>query len=339
MVVFQVNSIPLKDVIISLAKSFGVAHNNQGDEYFLFLPKELGEGEIRGVNFDSGLGLLIYKVVFKEDIRLEFTLDEIHPVKFIYPLRGLLRYEFEDERIKYDIAEYRSAIVASKRKNGHILEFIRNTQYEIVSVEIDRKTFGKQSHYELTKWDSKLQNVLRDVNAEQRFLHISNSGLYFKDVLLSAEKYKDFLLARMFNLQSITMEIFVNQIAQYDDDILKPAERVILRISELKTIEDLGDFIATNITDEHTIKNLALRSGLSAAKLQYGFKYLFSLSVNEFVINTRLGRAYSLLQNREYNVSDVVMAVGLESNSYFTRIFKKRYGITPNEFRKVFNKV
>lgn len=59
MLAFQVNSIPLKDVIISLAHSFEVPYFHSCDEYYLTLPKNLGSGEIRGVNFDNGLALLI----------------------------------------------------------------------------------------------------------------------------------------------------------------------------------------------------------------------------------------------------------------------------------------
>ena len=334
--VFQINSIPLKDVIKSLAKSFGVEHYHDGDEYYLYLPEHIGVGEIRGTDFECGLSLLIYKVFFNEDMRLEFTLNEVHPVKFTYSLEGLLVHEFEDEGLKYPIAEYRGAIVASRSKNGHILEFAKETQYEILSVEIDRKTFGAKAHYELSNWDSRLQTVLRDVKGSEQFFHIENSGLFFKHILVDSQKYKDFPLARMFNLQSLTMQMFIAQIVQFDDDSLAASHRLILRISELKRVEEIAEYIRSNIADDHTIKNLARKTGLNPTKLQTGFKHLFSDSVNGFVINARLSHAYTLLQDNEYSVGDVVLAVGLESNSYFTRIFKRKYGITPFDFRKAF---
>lgn len=335
MLIFPVNSIPLKDVIISLANSFGVAYHHDGEEYFLYLPEHIGEGEIRGISFECGLALIIYKVIFKENIRLEFTVDEIHPVKFIYSVEGHLTHEFADEGIPYQIAEYQSVIVASKRKSGHIIEFSKDTRYEIISVEIDRKTFGEKARFELMDWDSKLQDVLRDVEGEKQFSHIENSGIFFRDIIQNSENFKDFLLARMFNLQSITMQIFVTQIVQFNDDCLHTNQRTILRISELKKIEELGQFIKNNIGDVHTIKNISFKTGLNPTKLQTGFKYIFSTSVNEFVINARLEHAYILLQNNEYNIGEIVIAVGLESNSYFTRIFKRKYGMTPTDFRKV----
>lgn len=77
MAVFKINSIPLKDVIKSLAESFETDFDNSCNEYFLHLPEHIGTGEISGINFENGLGLAIYNVTFKEDMRLEFILDEM----------------------------------------------------------------------------------------------------------------------------------------------------------------------------------------------------------------------------------------------------------------------
>ena len=62
---------------------------------------------------------------------------------------------------------------------------------------------------------------------------------------------------------------------------------------------------------------------------------MFSTTLNEYVTDTRLEQARILLQNDEYNVNAVVAAIGLESSSYFSKIFKKKYGITPKQYKKV----
>lgn len=337
MQIFRVNSIPLKDVIISLAKSFGVSYQNECDEYSLMLPENIGEGEIRGINFENGLALLIYKATFKDDIRLEFTLNEIHPVKFINSLHGPLTHEFSNEGIKHSIEEFTCAIVASERKNGHIVEFKKDILHEVVSVEIDRKTFTEKESCELKKWNSKLQKVLTDVEGKEQFYHIENCGVHLKDILKEKGSFENFLLARKLNLQSITMQMFISQLVQFDDDHLEDDQRTILRIQELKRVEELGKFIKENLAEDHSIKNLCRRSGLNPNKLQKGFNYLFSSSINEFITNQRLKRAKILLENNEYNVRAVVAAIGLESSSYFSKIYKERYGIAPKNYKKLFS--
>lgn len=332
-----VNSIPLKDVIISLAKSFGVSYKNEYEEYSLILPEHIGKGEIRGINFENGLALLIYNATFKEDLRLEFILNEIHPVKFINSLHGPLTHEFSNEGIKHSIEEFTCAIVASERKNGHIIEFKKDILHEVVSVEIDRKTFSEKKECELKNWNSKLQEVLTDVEGKEQFYHIENCGVHLKDILKEKGSFENFVLARKLNLHSITLQMFISQLIQFDDDHLDTEQRSILRIPELKRVEELGEFIKENLAEDHSIKNLCRRSGLNPNKLQKGFNYLFSTSINEFVTNKRLEKAKVLLESNEYNVQDVVTAIGLESSSYFSKIYKERFGIAPKTYKKLFS--
>lgn len=336
MFIFQVNSIPLKDVLISLAKSFDVPFYHRCDEYFVDLPSHIGEGQIRGINFENGLGLIVYKARFKEDIRLEFTLDEVHPVKFIYALNGSLTHEFANEKIRHSIEEFRCAIVASERKNGHIIEFKKDVLHEVVSIEIDRETFSAKEECELAEWNSKLKKVLTDVKGAKQFYHIDNCGIYYKNVLQSVDEYNKLLLAHKLNLQAITIDIFVNQILQFDDDHKKADQKTILRVQELKRIEEAGIYIEENIMGDLSVKNISRQTGLNPNKLQNGFKYLFSTTINDYVTNIRLEQAKILLQNKEYNVNAVVTAVGLESSSYFSKIFKKKYGVTPKKYKKLY---
>lgn len=337
MLAFQVNSIPLKDIIISLAHSFQVPYFHNCDEYYLTLPENLGSGEIRGVNFDNGLALLIYKLYFKEDVRLEFTLDEIHPLKFINSIHGPLIHEFANEGIKHSIDEFNCAIVASEGTNGHIMEFSKNVLHEVISIEVDREIFCRKETCEIKKMKSKLQSVLLDVRGLKQFYNIGSCGIYFKDILRDVSNFEDFSLARKLNLQSVAIQMFINQIMQYDDDSLRADKRVVLRIDELKRVEEMSIFIKENINEELSIKKLSRMSGLNPNKLQNGFKYLFATSINEFITNKRLEKAQILLQSNEYSVRDVVAAIGLESNSYFSKIYKERYGITPKTYKKLFS--
>lgn len=337
MLTFKVHSIPLKDVIISLAESFNVPYHNQCGEYYLQIPEHIGEGEIRGINFENGLGLVIYRATFKEDIRLEYILDKIHPLKFINSLRGPLSHEFANDGTKHLIEEFRCAIVASEKTNGHVIEFEKDILHEVVSIEIDRKTFSEKEACELNTWKSELKKVLIDIEGNKQFYHVDNCGIYFKDVLQNLDEPKEILIAHKLKLQCLAMELFIKQIVQFDDDNLKNDNKTVLRIQELRRVEDTANFIKENFATELSVKHLSRQTGLNPNKLQAGFKYLFSSTVNEFVTNVRLEQANVLLKNKEYNVQSVVAAIGLESSSYFSKIYKKKYGITPKNYKKLYS--
>ena len=59
------------------------------------------------------------------------------------------------------------------------------------------------------------------------------------------------------------------------------------------------------------------------------------MTVNDYIKEYRLKRALTMLTSEDKNVSEVVYALGLSSRSYFSKIFKEKYGIPPSSLRKV----
>ncbi|XCF07889.1 AraC family transcriptional regulator [Tamlana crocina] len=85
---------------------------------------------------------------------------------------------------------------------------------------------------------------------------------------------------------------------------------------------------------DYSLEYLATESGLSQAKLQDGFKFLFKRTVTEYIRHVRLEVARNLITTTDLNISQIVYTIGFTSRSYFSKIFKEKYEITPNEFKK-----
>jgi AraC-like DNA-binding protein len=60
------------------------------------------------------------------------------------------------------------------------------------------------------------------------------------------------------------------------------------------------------------------------------------MTFTEFVNQYRIERAKNLLMQNN-NVSEVCFGVGLESLSYFNKIFREIVGVNPSEFRRKWN--
>lgn len=335
--VLKVNSLPLKDVIESLAQSFNAKYKESCDEYYLDIPDEFGEGQIRGINFDNGLGIIIYECQFKENIRIEFTVDNVHPIKFIYSAWGTLQHFFANEENVHEIEQFKSAIVASELSNGHVLNFKKDEKYEIVSLEIDREKFSRGTICEMDGGLNKLQNLLSDIKASSTFYHEGFYGLEFMKIFEEKSKFVTQKLVRKFHLESIALRIFVNQLIQYEDDLNSNEKSTLLRFKELERVKDVSQFIKSNFEGDLSIPKLSERTGLNPNKLQSAFKYLFNNTVNEYVLKSRLEESRRLLHNKELIVSDVVSLVGFKSKSYFSKIFKEEYDMSPSEYRNLNN--
>lgn len=335
MKICKVNSLPLKEVIESLAGYFDTEAKEKCGEYIFDIPSNFGVGQIRGLNFDNGLGVIIYSCKFLNDLRIDFTLDDVHPIKYIYSVQGAIEHRFANDDETHLIEQYQCAIVASKSKNGHMLSFKKDTAIEVVSLEIDREKFLVNTACEVEDLALELQELYQDTSANKEFYHKGFFGLDFKGLLDDIAKYDDKKLIRKFYLESVALQIFVNQLLQFEDDLLKDSESSLLRINELNSIEEISHHIKNNLTGDLSIDNISRKTGLNPNKLQLGFKYIHGTTVNEYITGIRLDRAQELLQNPDLNVSDVVVQVGFESKSYFSKIFKKRFNLTPSAYKQL----
>jgi YesN/AraC family two-component response regulator len=63
------------------------------------------------------------------------------------------------------------------------------------------------------------------------------------------------------------------------------------------------------------------------------FRKETGLSYKNYVIEKRLALAKELLTETDYSIHDIALHVGYDNYSYFTRLFKKSFGVTPVEFR------
>ena len=57
------------------------------------------------------------------------------------------------------------------------------------------------------------------------------------------------------------------------------------------------------------------------------------MSDKELLQKKRLNKAVQLLVETKLSVSNIIAGVGYDNASYFFRIFKERYGMSPKEYR------
>jgi transcriptional regulator GlxA family with amidase domain len=80
-----------------------------------------------------------------------------------------------------------------------------------------------------------------------------------------------------------------------------------------------------------TLGTMARVAGLSSSRLRHKFKAEMGLTPTTYLQILRLQRARELLTTHRLTVKQVKAAVGIESDSYFTHQYKRRYGITPSQ--------
>ena len=93
-------------------------------------------------------------------------------------------------------------------------------------------------------------------------------------------------------------------------------------------------YIHTHLSDELSVSQLAEMSFLTTGHFTRKFKQLTHLAPLEYINKQRIERAQLLLNTTSQSCVEIAEAFGYKSNAYFSKIFKKMIGMSPNEYRK-----
>ena len=85
---------------------------------------------------------------------------------------------------------------------------------------------------------------------------------------------------------------------------------------------------------EFTIDEFAQELGMGRTVFYQKLKAIIGLSPVDFIREMRIKRAKQLIDSGEYNISTVAYMTGFNDPKYFSKCFKKQYGMSPSEYNK-----
>lgn len=115
-------------------------------------------------------------------------------------------------------------------------------------------------------------------------------------------------------------------------DLEEPVERKASN-QLTESIHEVANYIQQHPGTAHRVDDLAKRAGLSSRYFSIKFKELIGMSVQTYMIRTRIDRAQHLLMHTGMNVTEVADALGYRDIFFFSRQFKQYTGKTPSEIR------
>jgi len=131
-----------------------------------------------------------------------------------------------------------------------------------------------------------------------------------------------------------TLGEVVDVFRRYSDDLIRLTQRTgKLSMEVQKVIKFIETHYAENISlqDAANYVNMSPNYVSSLCKKELGSSFI------DYLIHYRVERAKELLLETHQKVYEIAEKVGLENQSYFSRIFKRETGLTPREFRRKFH--
>jgi len=116
--------------------------------------------------------------------------------------------------------------------------------------------------------------------------------------------------------------------------ILQPSDVTVTSADE-EFLQRAMDLIEEHMSDaEFNVEALVKEMYISRSKLYLKVKALTGQSTSEFIRTIRLKRAVQLLEKSDYTIKEIMFMTGFNTASYFSKCFKKQYGIVPSEYMR-----
>ncbi len=192
-------------------------------------------------------------------------------------------------------------------------------------------------------------NTIKPARHDEIFFRYSEEGADFLAKFFGAEgsaRYSVFFQS----FPSGILAALRREIAQLDkpgagDRIdllaLQLFSEVVLQKFEGSEISNQNDVkinaIAGELLGGRKLSELLKEYGLSERSFYRQWQKAFDVSPKEYVINSQLKKACSLLSGSDIAIEDIAAGCGFVNTSYFYKVFRLKLNCTPREYRKKYS--
>lgn len=105
-------------------------------------------------------------------------------------------------------------------------------------------------------------------------------------------------------------------------------------INYLAIVQDSIEFIDNNIGENYTLNSLSKKYSISEAHYSRIFKFFTGTSIKKYIIGRKLLSSLAPLRDSQRSIIDIALDLGFNYPEVYSRSFKKKFGASPNEYRK-----
>ena len=104
-------------------------------------------------------------------------------------------------------------------------------------------------------------------------------------------------------------------------------------ISVMKTVRE---YIEENYNRKITLDDICGHVFLSRSYLCTLFRQKTGGTINDYILRVRIEKSIELMRNRELSIKEIMRQCGFESQSYYTKTFRRLIGVNPGQYRNKF---
>lgn len=239
-----------------------------------------------------------------------------------------------------DNDELRGFIVQSLQNTYHILESVNGLQGWETAIEnvpdiiVSDVTMPELNGLELCM---RLKKEEKTNHIPVIMLTAMASHMHQVDGL---EAGADVYITKPFSIQ--VLELSIRNLLQgreelkekYMKQIMLSPRKLEIESPDEKFLNKLMQLVEDKMEDpDFNVSSLVEDIGMSQTVLYKKIKALTGLSITDFIKSQRLKRAAQLLASHQLNIAEVAYSVGFNDRKYFSKEFRKQFGVAPSDYQ------
>ncbi|MGB3606662.1 BLUF domain-containing protein [Psychroserpens sp.] len=311
----------------------GVSNECIDSDHFS-IDNEAGKGSIHGTSLFSGLEVLSFDLYLKKLMVFNYHSNSSAYLHCIFIEEGFLSHNFQHSENSNNASRYQNILVGSTSEDYSTFKIPADTRIKMVIITVQKIPEDELCRGHL---QNKLNEILEQLSLKNTYSYFGNysskGSSYAKSIIeLKSESLNDRL-----SFEANVLNLLSCKFKEHEEHLSLNSKECDLSKSEIINVIRTSEYIANNLEQSLKLVDLERESGLNQKRIQRGFKHFFGLSVNKYIVNLRIEKAKELIETTDKSISEIVYHIGLNSRSYFSRIFSEKFGLLPNEYRKNFN--
>ncbi len=321
--------------LLKIAAYFNAELDEVNDNSTITMDNDKGKGFISSYQIFKGLSVWVYNITFQNDFNVKLELSEDSPYYFCYNVRGYYSHQYDNQKVFTKVLQNQNMIIVGSPKTSAQITFPANIKLEIAFVVVDMNLLGTLEIRTAKIIHTYVQKISKIKPNNGSYINVGEIDSKTKKYASIVCENKNTDLVGGLLTEGAVLNMLASQIKSFNEASNTIDTKLKLSKSELSILTSLGDYVIEHLDKKITINELSSYFQLSPKKLQIGIKHLYGSSVAQYICNIKMSHAKEMFNTTDLNVSEVCCKIGISSQSYFSKVFKSRYGISPSEFKNL----
>lgn len=247
-------------------------------------------------------------------------------IEWIYIISGKMCYDINGKKV---LLNEKDSLMVNARQMHYGYSY-KKQDCHFLCILFHPSLFGSNK----TLLQKYVTPVLKNADCEYLHFHSNEARGQMTAEYLEQIRCLKAEAANAYEMQAVAVMLQLwSSLVQCGEFIMKDNKNKSESNSDLEIQKNMVSFIYQHHAEQISLNEIAASGNVSRSKCCLIFKHYLQQSPVDFLNTFRLKTSCDLLRHTEKSVTEIAFSCGFHHLSYFSKLFVKKFGCTPREYR------